>query len=202
MQCYSQLFWRWEMWYVTTPICINVVAYVGLQGTKHKFRRFGTGIYTTACSSSEWILYLAVFRFSNVTSEADDYTLNGDESSKLRVLLVSRVIVGNPHKRRLNATNLTEPPCGHHSVLRCFSYMPISDLAFQVIGEPGADLNYEETVVYNNDAIRPAYLVVYGEMPISKSKFHSFITALFKTPLASWKFLSFGGSCLSSNIFA
>ncbi|PPQ92599.1 hypothetical protein CVT25_007291 [Psilocybe cyanescens] len=101
-------------------------------GTKHKFRRFGTGIYTTACSS-----------------KADDYTLNGDESSKLRVLLVSRVIVGNPHKRRHNATDLIEPPCGHHSV----------------IGEPGADLNYEETVVYNNDAIRPAYLIVYGSIP-------------------------------------
>ena len=42
--------------------------------------------------------------------------LNGEESSKYRVLLVSRVVVGNPHKRRLNATNMIEPPCGHHSV--------------------------------------------------------------------------------------
>ena len=42
--------------------------------------------------------------------------LNGDESSKYRVLLVNRVVVGNPHKRRRNATNITEPPCGHHSV--------------------------------------------------------------------------------------
>ena len=25
------------------------------------------------------------------------------------------------------------------------------------------DLNYEETVVYDNDAIRPAFLIVYGE---------------------------------------
>ena len=42
--------------------------------------------------------------------------LNGDDSSKYRVLLVSRVVVGNPHKRRLNATNMIEPPSGHHSV--------------------------------------------------------------------------------------
>ena len=35
----------------------------------------------------------------------------------------------------------------------------------QVIGEPGVDLNYEETVVYDNDAIRPAFLVVYGDIP-------------------------------------
>ena len=25
------------------------------------------------------------------------------------------------------------------------------------------DLNYDETVVYDNDAIRPAFLIVYGE---------------------------------------
>ena len=50
----------------------------------------------------------------------------------------------------------------------------------QVFGEPGGDLNYEETVVYNNDAIRPAYLVVYGQPPRQ-----SIFTKLFKTPLAS-----------------
>jgi hypothetical protein len=35
-------------------------------------------------------------------------------------------------------------------------------LTRQLIGEPGVRLNYEETVVFSNDAIRPAYLVVYG----------------------------------------
>ncbi|KIM40644.1 hypothetical protein M413DRAFT_446065 [Hebeloma cylindrosporum] len=122
-------------------------------GTKHKFRRFGTGIYTTTCSS-----------------KADDYVLNDDESSKLRVLLVNRVIVGNPHKRRQNATALTEPPCGHHSV----------------VGEPGLDLNYAETVVYDNDAIRPAFLIVYREDAEEvKLNLKSLIITLFKTPLAS-----------------
>ena len=54
--------------------------------------------------------------------EADDYALNEDESSRFRVLLVSRVIVGNPYTRRFNATDLTEPPCGHHSVCTIFSH--------------------------------------------------------------------------------
>jgi len=122
-------------------------------GKKHKFRRFGTGIYTTACSS-----------------KADDYVLNGDESSKFRVLLVNRVVVGKPHKRRQNATGLTEPPCGHHAV----------------VGEPGVDLNYEETVVYHNNAIRPAFLIVYKEDTQKvKAKLKSLIITLFKTPLAS-----------------
>ena len=48
--------------------------------------------------------------------EADDYVLNGDKSLKFRVLLLNRVVVGKPHKRRRNATWLTEPPHGHHSV--------------------------------------------------------------------------------------
>ncbi|KJA16181.1 hypothetical protein HYPSUDRAFT_193448 [Hypholoma sublateritium FD-334 SS-4] len=123
-------------------------------GSKHKFRRFGTGIYTSTCSS-----------------KADDYTLNGDESSSLRVLLVNRVVVGNPHKRQHNATELTEPPSGYHSV----------------IGKPGGDLNYEETVIYNNDAIRPAFLIVYGDTPLSetKSKVRTVLKNLFKTPLAA-----------------
>ncbi|KDQ52776.1 hypothetical protein JAAARDRAFT_40057 [Jaapia argillacea MUCL 33604] len=123
-------------------------------GSKHKFTRFGTGIYTTACSS-----------------KADDYSFNGSENAKLRVLLVNRVVVGRPFKKRRNATTFCRAPAGYHSV----------------IGEPGEDLNYEETVVYSNDAIRPAYLVVYGDPPvkIEKHKFRTFVTSLFKTPLAS-----------------
>ncbi|KAF5326715.1 hypothetical protein D9619_004279 [Psilocybe cf. subviscida] len=125
---------------------------VGKCGKKHKFRRFGKGIYTSACSS-----------------KSDDYTLNGDEGSNLRVLLVTRVVVGNPHRLQENATSLLEPPTGYHSV----------------IGEPGIDLNYEETVVYDNDAIRPAFLVVYGDAPPAKPKLQSLIATLFKTPLAA-----------------
>jgi hypothetical protein len=30
------------------------------------------------------------------------------------------------------------------------------------MGVPGGDLNYDETVVYKNEAIRPVYLVTYG----------------------------------------
>jgi hypothetical protein len=55
----------------------------------------------------------------------------------------------------------------------------------KVIGEPGVDLNYEETVVYDNDAIRPAFLVVYGSASEFHSKVHALISTLFQTPLAS-----------------
>lgn len=65
----------------------------------------------------QWVPFLSLLSvFTEPFSEADDYTNNADNNCNLRVLLVNRVIVGKPHKRRQNATNLTEPPCGHHSV--------------------------------------------------------------------------------------
>ncbi|KAF9440535.1 ADP-ribosylation [Macrolepiota fuliginosa MF-IS2] len=124
-------------------------------GTKNKFCRFGTGIYTTS-----------------VSSKADDYTRNVNGNTATRALLLNRVIVGNPKMRTRNAVNLLSPPPGCHSV----------------IGEPGADLNYEETVVYNNDAIRPAFLIIYGEeVEISKPKpkLQTVIRTLFNTPLVT-----------------
>ncbi|KAI0695394.1 hypothetical protein BC835DRAFT_1414907 [Cytidiella melzeri] len=101
-------------------------------GSKNKFSRFGTGIYTSSCSS-----------------KADDYSSNLSEKATLRVLLVNRVVVGRTHRLRRSNRTLTAPPWGYHSIT----------------GEPGDDLNYEETVVYSNEAIRPAFLIVYGDKP-------------------------------------
>jgi len=42
---------------------------------------------------------------------------------------------------------------------------------------------FEETVVYDNDAIRPAYLIVYGKASKGNSKSRSWISRLLKTPL-------------------
>ncbi|KAJ7153613.1 hypothetical protein C8R46DRAFT_470802 [Mycena filopes] len=123
-------------------------------GKRHKFRRFGTGIYTTACSS-----------------KADDY-FTGVPDSPFRAVLVNRVVVGNPLNRQYNAEELTELPFGYHSV----------------VGVPGADLNYGETVVYTNDAIRPAYLIVYAaDIPpeLRVADLRSILSTLFKTPVAS-----------------
>jgi len=113
--------------------------------------RFGAGIYTTACSS-----------------KADDYCINLHGRAGLRVLLVSRVVVGKALKKRKNATNLTGVSLPYHSL----------------VGEPGGDLNYQETVVYDNDAIRPAYLIVYGNASGTDSKSQGLISRLLKTALA------------------
>jgi hypothetical protein len=96
------------------------------------------------------------------------------------------VVVGKTLKRRTNATNLTELPCGYHSVCvdHCRSDGIDSQIS-QLTGEPGQDLNFPEHVVYDNDAIRPAYLVVYGDAPEEDSKLKAVISTLFKTPVAS-----------------
>ncbi|KAJ7067356.1 hypothetical protein C8F01DRAFT_1247736 [Mycena amicta] len=123
-------------------------------GKRHRFRRFGNGIYTTACSS-----------------KADDY-FTGVAHSPFRAVLVNRVVVGTSFNRQYNAQDLIEPPNGYHSV----------------VGEPGGDLNYGETVVYTNDAIRPAYLIVYAaDIPqeVQSVDLRSIISTLFKTPVAA-----------------
>lgn len=37
-----------------------------------------------------------------------------------------------------------------------------------MLGEKGLHLNYSESVIYNDDAIRPAYLIVYRIKPVEK----------------------------------
>jgi len=86
------------------------------------------------------------------SSKADDYSSNSNPQAKRRVLLLNRVITGKEFNTKLNSNHLMQPPAGYHSV----------------VGKPGVHLNYEETVVYNNDAIRPAYLVVYEPKPDMK----------------------------------
>ncbi|KAL4075066.1 hypothetical protein V8B97DRAFT_1949297 [Scleroderma yunnanense] len=106
---------------------------------------------------------------TSCSSKADDYTTNISKEATLRVALVSRVVVGIPYKRYRNATDLVSPPNGYHSIA----------------GEIGWDLNYEETVTYHNDTIRPAYLVVYGNRQEAPVTLKTFVRSMFKTPLAS-----------------
>ncbi|KAG8816814.1 hypothetical protein FRC18_000807 [Serendipita sp. 400] len=80
------------------------------------------------------------------SSKSDSYSTNGSTSS-YKAIIMTKVVVGRGYKMTQNAQTLTAPPTGFHSVL----------------GEPvqGGKLNYDELVVYDNDAIRPAYLIVY-----------------------------------------
>jgi hypothetical protein len=60
-------------------------------------------------------------------------------------MLLNDVVMGKTTKLTTTDESLTKPPGGHDSV----------------IGEPGGDLNYDESIVYNNDAIRASFLIIY-----------------------------------------
>ncbi|KXN91182.1 hypothetical protein AN958_02750 [Leucoagaricus sp. SymC.cos] len=89
--------------------------------------KFGHGIYT-----------------SSTSSKSNDYSQN-DCKSKLKAIILNKVVVGKGYKLTHDLTMLTLPPQGYNSVL----------------AEKGGSLNYDELVVYTNDAIRPSFLVMY-----------------------------------------
>ena len=99
-----------------------------------------------------------------VVSRSNDY-IKTLVDSPWKAMLLSHVVAVNGAKLMVNATELTEPPAGYESVRPKFS--PFFSESFvtvvQVIGEPSAAsvLNYDELVVYTNDAVLPGYVVMY-----------------------------------------
>lgn len=92
---------------------------------------------------------------------SDRYSHN-DCNSNWKAMLLNRVVVGRGYKMTVDNTTMTEPPAGYDSVSvvapKSFCEVLMKN---QVLAEVGARLNYDELVVYTNDAIRPSYLVMY-----------------------------------------
>lgn len=109
---------RSGMWLPGFTLTLDLSADTTPAGTKHKFSRFGHGIYTSACSSSR-----IFFPFSVATqqltrrAEADDYFKDvANCKVQSRALLVNAVVYGRPQE--LTKTDKTANPCGsgYHSV--------------------------------------------------------------------------------------
>ena len=141
----------------------------------------------------EYVIDFVRWVYAHPFTEADDYCSSERPDLKLRFLLVNTVTVGWQKKRTRNKRSMVNAGPGYHSVRTCFR-SPCRRLglklsfAGQVLGVPGEDLNYEETVVYNNDAIRPAFLIVYGDAPPVPPKpiaTRVAVRKLFTTPLVS-----------------
>ncbi|KAH9992751.1 hypothetical protein BJV74DRAFT_834239 [Russula compacta] len=80
---------------------------------------------------------------SATSSKANDYS--SGSASPYKAVLLNDVVMGRVIRLTRTDTSLMQPPQGFDAV----------------IGEPGGDLNYDECVVYNNDAIRPSFLIIY-----------------------------------------
>lgn len=105
-----------------------------------KWGRYGRGIYTT-CTSSK----------------AADYSRT-TPSNPLRAVILNDVVVGKGAEIAGDMPNMTEPPSGYDSVLA------IPSKRLHRGGAPRG-LNYDETVVYNNSAIRPMFIILYLPLP-------------------------------------
>ncbi|KAG8914619.1 hypothetical protein FRC00_012015 [Tulasnella sp. 408] len=81
--------------------------------------------------------------------KADDYAI-APWVSDVKAIIVAKVALGKSSIHHRTSEYLVGPPWGYDSV----------------IGELGSDLSYDEQVVYQNAAIRPAYIVMY-ERPTS-----------------------------------
>ena len=77
------------------------------------------------------------------SSKCHDYTLNNSRGHS--AMLLCDVLPGRKYNLTTNHRNLTGPPSGYNSVH----------------GIVGKDLNYPELVVYNSDAVKPRYIIVY-----------------------------------------
>ncbi|KAF8808435.1 ADP-ribosylation [Phlegmacium glaucopus] len=122
---------------------------VSLCGKETGWGRFGKGIYTSSISSKSVVHFYALYLLFTIDSRSKDYSHN-DCISPLKAILLNKVVVGKDYKLLQDDTSLTSPPAGYDSVL----------------GEQGGSLNYDELVVYDNDAIRPLFLVMYEPMTI------------------------------------
>ena len=101
--------------------------------TTTNWSRFGKGHYFTATSHKS-------HSYNDNSSDVDGY----------RCVLLCAVVLGKGFKMNHDDTTMTQPPAGYHSV----------------IGEPknkmsGSNLNFDEAVVYTDEAIIPLYLVMY-----------------------------------------
>jgi len=63
-----------------------------------------------------------------------------------KAIILNKVALGRVFKSYFNAPNVTGPPPGFDCV----------------VGEPGPVLNFDEVVVYDECAVIPAYLIIYG----------------------------------------
>jgi len=93
---------------------------------------------------TSWGRFGAGIYTSSTSSKANDYS-STDSYSPWNAVLLNKVVVGKGYKILNDSPSMTAPPAGYDSVL----------------AEVGGSLNYDELVVYTNDAVRPSYLVMY-----------------------------------------
>ena len=81
--------------------------------------------------------------FSSTPSKSNNYNANRSISGGLKSMFVAHVVVGRGYKLTSTDSSYTAPPNGYHSVL--------------------GELSNDETIVYEESAAIPMYLILYKE---------------------------------------
>jgi hypothetical protein len=87
------------------------------------------------------------------SSKAHDYNAESESSDGSRVIILSYVALGKQYVLSKSAPELTAPPYGYNSIY----------------GQTGVDLNYQESVVYDNHAVLPYAIVKYNAVVINSA---------------------------------
>ncbi|KAJ3007249.1 hypothetical protein HKX48_009233 [Thoreauomyces humboldtii] len=91
-----------------------------------------------------WGRYGKGIYFSQTSSKAHDYTAT--DTPPYHTVLLNRVVVGRAKILNRNSSDLVAPPVGHDSI----------------VGQAGGgNLNYDELCLYADEAMIPAYLIIY-----------------------------------------
>jgi hypothetical protein len=72
-------------------------------------------------------------------------------------------VVGKGYKMLRDSPLMTAPPAGYDSVSATDNFSITTLIDYKVLAEVGGTLKYDELVVYNDDAVRPSYLVMYDK---------------------------------------
>jgi len=105
--------------------------------TSYKLQAFG--------KKTGWGRFGSGIYASSTSSKSNDYSQNLGKSPWKAVIL-NKVVVGRGYKMKQDNSSLVAAPNGYDSVL----------------GEIGGSLNKDEVIIYNEDAIRPSWLVMYA----------------------------------------
>ncbi|CAM9669061.1 unnamed protein product [Ectocarpus fasciculatus] len=113
--------------------------------------KLGTNVARTARATRFPLRYGPGIYLSSVSGKANDYAKlsakTGNDGSELRCMFVANVAVGKPfNTKNSRLPHSACPPLGYQSV----------------VGEVGQGLNFDETVVYKEEAALPTHLIVYA----------------------------------------
>ena len=102
-----------------------------------------------------WQRYGNGFYLARNSSKANDYV---GGCSTYRALLLCDVAPGKKHELRVNASDITRPPEGYHSVYGKKSSFFKSSV-----------LNYDEIVLFDSNALCPRYLFFYRPPSLART---------------------------------